>query len=177
MLFFLREGRDFFGSRENEAWLLARGRGVFWDFGNWLFFQQEGERNVLVFCGREGWILLTGGKRFAPPSFLSFGDVPFSRQGRVASFGRREWGLSGYPASLNPFLFGLPFRFPFHFHSFYYSLASGSCSGREGESLWSEGTAVGSFSLPLSSSFSSFTCFSSLAVFFLFCIPPCRDVV
>jgi hypothetical protein len=27
------------------------------------------------------------------------------------------------------------------------------------------------------SSFSSFTCFSSLAVFFLFCIPPCRDVV
>ena len=110
MLFFLREGRDFFGSRENEAWLLARGRG-------------------------------------------SFGDVSFSRQGRVASFGRREWGLSGYPASLYPFLFGFSFRFPFHFHSFYYSLASGACSGREGESLWSEGTAVGSFSLPLSSSF------------------------
>ena len=71
----------------------------------------------------------------------------------MASFGRREWGLSGYPASLYPFLFGFPFRFPFHFHSFYYCLASGACSGREGESFWSEGTAVGSFSLPLSSSF------------------------
>ena len=173
-----REGSSF-GSRGNEALLLARGRGAFLDFGNWPFFQQEEERNVLVFCGREGWLLLAGGRRFAPPSFLSFGDVSFSRQGRVASFGRREWGLSGYPASLYPFLFGFPFRFPFHFHSFYCFLACGACSGREGESLWSEGTAVGFL-------FSSFVFIllpfhPSLASLpwprFLFCIPPCRDVV
>ena len=48
-----REGSSFC-SRENEALLLARGRGAFLDFGNWPFFQQEEERNVLVFCGREG---------------------------------------------------------------------------------------------------------------------------
>ena len=73
-----REGSSF-GSRENEAWLMARGRGVFFGLLQLAFFQQEGERNVLVFCGREGFLLLTGGKRFAPPFFLSFGDVPFSR--------------------------------------------------------------------------------------------------
>ena len=136
-----REGSSF-GSRENEAWFLARGRGGFFGLRQLAFFSRK-ERNVLVFCGREGWLLLAGGRRFAPPSFLSSVDVPFSRQGRVASFGRREWGLSGYPASLYPFLFGFSFRFPFHFHSFYYCLACGACSGREGESLWSEGAAVG----------------------------------
>ena len=114
-------------------------------FGLWqLAFFSRRERETFLFSAvGKGGFFWSERKRFAPPSFLSFGDVPFSRQGRMASFGRREWGLSGYPASLYPFLFGFPFRFPFHFHSFYYCLACGSCSGREGESLWSDGTAVG----------------------------------
>ena len=71
-------GKGVFFSRENEAWLLARGRGVFWDFGNWLFSAGGREKSRFP-TGREGFLLLTGGKRVAPPSFLSFGDVSFSR--------------------------------------------------------------------------------------------------
>ena len=115
--------RDVVFSAVGKGVLLAVGKMKFgfWQEGEesfWTsaigFFQQEGERNVLVFCGREGWLLLAGGRRFAPPSFLSFGDVSFSRQGRVASFGRREWGLSGYPVSF-PFRFSIPVSFPFPF--------------------------------------------------------------
>ena len=114
------------------------------------FFQQEGERKV---------VSRRGGKAF---SFWQEGEglllLLSCRLGMFLSLGREGWlllvGESGdCRGILYPFLFGFSFRFPFHFHSFYYCLACGSCSGREGESLWSEGTAVGSFSLPLSSSF------------------------
>lgn len=107
------------------------------------FFQQEGERNVLVFCGREGWLLLVGEEKGCSSFSLVVWGCAFLSAGKGGFFWSERVGVSGYPASLYPFLFGFPFRFPFHFHSFYYCLASGACSGREGESLWSEGTAVG----------------------------------
>ena len=140
------------------------------------FFQQEGERKV---------VSRRGGKAF---SFWQEGEglllLLSCRLGMFLSLGREGWlllvGESGdCRGILYPFLFGFSFRFPFHFHSFYYCLACGSCSGREGESLWSEGTVVGSFSLPLSSSFFLFILHLLLFLgrVFLFCIPPCRDVV
>lgn len=104
----------FFSRRERETFLFsAVGKGG--------FFWQEGEGLLLLLSCRLGMFL---------------------------SLGREGWlllvGESGdCRGILYPFLFGFPFRFPFHFYSFYCFLACGSCSGREGESLWSEGTVVG----------------------------------
>ena len=156
-----------FGKREG---------GLFWTSAIG-FFQQEGERKI---------VSRRGGKAF---SFWQEGEglllLLSCCLGMCLSLGREEWlllvGESGgrrgilHPCILSFSVFHsgfLSISIPFiiALHVAHVPVGKGSPYGRRGRLLVS-------FSLPLSSSFSSFTCFSSLAVFFLFCIPPCRDVV
>ena len=143
------------------------------------FFQQEGERKV---------VSRRGGKAF---SFWQEGEglllLLSCRLGMCLSLGREGClllvGESGdcrvilHPCILSSLVFHsgfLSISIPFIIASqaAHVPVGKGSPYGRRGRLL------VPFLFLCLHpSSFSSFTCFSSLAVFFLFCIPPCRDVV
>ena len=143
------------------------------------FFQQEGERKV---------VSRRGGKAF---SFWQEGEglllLLSCRLGMFLSLGREGWlllvGESGdcrvilHPSILSSLVFHsgfLSISIPFIIASqaAHVPVGKGSPYGRRGRLL------VPFLFLCLHpSSFSSFTCFSSLAVFFLFCISPCRDVV
>lgn len=122
------------------------------DFGNWFFFSRrereksfpDGEGRLSPFGRREkvcsSFFLVVWGC-----AFLSVGKDAFFWSERVGIV-----GLSCIPVSF-PLWFSIPVSFPFPFLLLLPRMYA--CSGREGESLWSEGTVVGSFSLPLSSSF------------------------
>ena len=160
-----------FGKREG---------GLFWTSAIG-FFQQEGERKV---------VSRRGGKAC---SFWQEGEglllLLSCRLGMFLSLGREEWLLlvgesGGCRGSLHPcILSSLVFHSGFlsisipiiiASHVAHVPIGKGSPFGRRGrDGCWFPFL----FFCLHPSSFSSFTCFSSLAVFFLFCISPCRDVV
>ena len=149
-LFGLRQ-LAFFSRRERETFLFSGvGKGgFFWQEGKGLLLLLSCRLGMCLSPGREGWLLLVG----------ESGDCRGSLHPCILS---SLVFHSGFLSISIPIIIAL--------HVAHVPVGKGSPYGRRGRLLVS-------FSLPLSSSFSSFTCFSSLAVFFLFCIPPCRDVV
>ncbi len=151
-LFGLRQ-LAFFSRRERETFLFsAVGKGgFFWQEGEGLLLLLSCRLGMCLSLGREGWLLLVGEsgdcRVILHPSILS--SLVFH---------------SGFLSISIPIIIAS--------HVAHVPVGKGSPYGRRGRLL------VPFLFLCLHpSSFSSFTCFSSLAVFFLFCIPPCRDVV
>jgi len=153
---------------------MARGRGVFFGLLQLAFFsRREREKS---FPDGEGRLSPFGRREKVCSSFfLVVWGCFFLSAGKGGFFWSERVGIVGVSCILSSLVFHsgfLSISIPFIIASqaAHVPVGKGSPYGRTGRLLVS-------FSLPLSSSFSSFTCFSSLAVFFLFCIPPCRDVV